>query len=148
QVRRQQLEKFYDRYLDALDRVRLSPATSDFSTAKKWFGKAGAATDGIMAKDLTAKYASGKRDAMVKIKPQRTADCVVGGFRYASKQKIVGSLLLGLYDEAGLLNHIGYCSGLSGKMKVELTPKLEKLIEPPGFTGSAPGGPSRWSTER
>jgi ATP-dependent DNA ligase len=101
-----------------------------------------------MAKDLTAAYASGKRDAMVKIKPTRTADCVVGGFRYASKQKVVGSLLLGLYDDAGLLNHIGFCSGLTAKQRAEFTPKLEALIQAPGFTGSAPGGPSRWSTER
>jgi ATP-dependent DNA ligase len=56
--------------------------------------------------------------------------------------------VLGLYDNAGLLNHIGFCSGLKTDMKTELTPQLEKLIAPPGFTGSAPGGPSRWSTER
>src|SRR5690606_5635389 len=65
-----------------------------------------------------------------------------------SSQKVVGSLLLGLYDDSGLLNHIGYCSAFTAAMKKEMTPKLEALIKPPGFTGSAPGGPSRWSTER
>ena len=74
-----------------------------------------------MAKKLTAAYASGKRDAMVKIKPIRTADCVVGGFRYASKGKVVGSLLLGLYDDAGLLHHVGFCSGLKAKERPALT---------------------------
>ncbi|MBV9085263.1 MAG: ATP-dependent DNA ligase, partial [Acidobacteriaceae bacterium] len=89
-----------------------------------------------------------ERNAMVKIKNLRTADCVVGGFRYGSKNKLVGSLLLGLYDDAGLLNHVGFTSAIASAEKPELTKELEALIEPPGFTGSAPGGPSRWSTER
>ena len=66
--------------------------------ARKWFGQVGASLDGIMAKQRDAAYASGERHAMVKIKPRRTADCVVGGFRYAEKERVVGSLLLGLYD--------------------------------------------------
>ena len=69
-------------------------------------------------------------------------------FRYADKKKVVGSLLLGLYDDAGLLNHVGFTSAIAAKERDALTAKLEKLIEPPGFTGSAPGGPSRWNTER
>jgi len=85
---------------------------------------------------------------MQKIKLLRTADCVVVGFRYASKGKALGSLLLGLYNSEGVLDHIGFCSGLSAALKKELLPKLEAMIEPPGFTGQAPGGPSRWSTER
>jgi ATP-dependent DNA ligase len=85
---------------------------------------------------------------MVKVKRRRTADCVVGGFRYATGSGIVGSLLLGLYDSAGRLNHVGYTSSLSLADRRALTPKLEALIEPPGFTGDAPGGPSRWSNER
>src|SRR5690606_933089 len=124
------------------------PATPDYDLAARWFGAAGAATDGIMAKKLEEPYRTGTRDGMVKVKPTRTADCVVGGFRYASSQKVVGSLLLGLYDDSGLLNHIGYCSAFTAAMKKEMIPKLEALIKPPGFTGSAPGGPSRWSTER
>ncbi len=85
---------------------------------------------------------------MVKIKPRRSVDCVVGGFRYASKGGLVGSLLLGLYGEDGLLNHVGFTAAIKEAERVALTRKLEKLIQPPGFTGQAPGGPSRWSTER
>ncbi|HEX6546485.1 MAG TPA: ATP-dependent DNA ligase, partial [Bryobacteraceae bacterium] len=78
----------------------------------------------------------------------RSADCVVGGFRYATGKPIVGSLLLGLYDTNGLLNHVGFTSGFAAIDRKDLTVKLKGLIEPPGFTGQAPGGPSRWSTER
>jgi ATP-dependent DNA ligase len=84
---------------------------------------------------------------MLKIKNLRTADCVVGGFRYATKGKQVASLLLGLYDNAGLLHHVGFTSGLANTDKVALTNKLEALVAPPGFTGAAPGGPSRWSKD-
>jgi len=146
--RRAELEKFFEKMLKPIGGFQLSDAATDVATARKWFRGAGRSTDGIMAKRLHAAYDSGHRDAMVKIKPIRTADCVVGGFRYGSKEKVVGSLLLGLYDEAGLLNHVGFCSGLTAKMRQELTPKLQGLIEAPGFTGSAPGGPSRWTTER
>lgn len=75
-------------------------------------------------------------------------DCVVGGFRYNEGKKTVGSLLLGLYDDRGLLNHIGFTSSLKSEEKKALTRRLEKLIAPPGFTGDKPGGPSRWSTKR
>jgi ATP-dependent DNA ligase len=85
---------------------------------------------------------------MVKVKQQRTADCVVGGFRYAAKQREVGSLLLGLYDGAGLLHHVGFTSAIKAQDRAALTDQLEALIAPPGFTGNAPGGPSRWATER
>jgi ATP-dependent DNA ligase len=85
---------------------------------------------------------------MVKIKPRRTADCVVGGFRYAEKKQVVGSLLLGLYDDEGLLHHVGFCSGLKTAERPALTKKLEELAGGTGFTGKAPGGPSRWSTKR
>jgi ATP-dependent DNA ligase len=85
---------------------------------------------------------------MLKVKQVRTADCVVGGFRYASAGREVGSLLLGLYDDAGLLNHVGFTSSIAASDKAALTKQLEALVEPPGFTGKAPGGPSRWSTSR
>jgi len=85
---------------------------------------------------------------MQKVKLMRTADCVVGGFRYGTGSKTVGSLLLGLYDKEGLLQHVGFCSTIKASDRPELTKRLEALIEPPGFTGRAPGGPSRWSTER
>jgi ATP-dependent DNA ligase len=103
----------------------------------------------VIAKNRQSSYESGERTgAFRKIKNLRTADCVVGGFRYASAGKVVGSLLLGLYDEAGLLHHVGFTSAIAKADKKELTAKLEEIVEPPGFTGSAPGGPSRWSTER
>jgi ATP-dependent DNA ligase len=146
--RRSMLEDFVAKNGDAGGTIQISPATRDYATAQRWFGAAGAATDGIMAKLLDEPYDSGTREGMVKVKPIRTADCVVGGFRYAAKGKIVGSLLLGLYDDKGLLNHIGFCSGMTDAMRREITPKLEKLIKAPGFTGSAPGGPSRWSNGR
>jgi ATP-dependent DNA ligase len=85
---------------------------------------------------------------MQKMKNMRTAECVVGGFRYASKGKVIGSLLLGLYDEGGLLHHVGFTSNIPNADKPAVTTMVEKLIQPPGFTGQAPGGPSRWSTER
>jgi DNA ligase D-like protein (predicted 3'-phosphoesterase) len=76
------------------------------------------------------------------------ADCVVGGFRYETGRRQVGSLLLGLYGKDGLLHHVGFTSALADSDKPALTKRLEKLVAPPGFTGDAPGGPSRWSTAR
>jgi ATP-dependent DNA ligase len=78
----------------------------------------------------------------------RSADCVVGGFRYNEGKPLVGSLLLGLYDDDGLLHHFGFTSAIKQRDKAALTKKLKPLIAPPGFTGNAPGGPSRWSTKR
>jgi ATP-dependent DNA ligase len=131
---------------------RLSPATTSHATAKKWLAEAGGGFDGVIAKRLDLPYQSGNRDGMQKIKNFRSADCVIGGFRYATNRldnrKVVGSLLLGLYDGAGLLHHVGFTSAIKRDQKPTLTAKLEALIGPPGFTGNAPGGPSRWSTER
>lgn len=146
--RRDALERFAAKFFHGNERIRLSPRTRDFDTAKLWFKRMAGPLDGIVAKRLDKPYESGERGAMLKIKNLRTADCVVGGFRYATKGKVVGSLLLGLYDDAGLLNHVGFTSGLPAAEKPLLTKKLEALIQPPGFTGAAPGGPSRWSTER
>jgi ATP-dependent DNA ligase len=127
--------------------VILSPASRQIAKAREWLaGRAG--TDGVMAKRLDLGYATGERTAMDKIKRKRTADCVVGGFRYASKERIVGSLLLGLYDEAGVLHHVGFTSSLQRRERERITPLLEKLGGGTGFTGRSPGGPSRWSTER
>jgi ATP-dependent DNA ligase len=147
-VRRKHLESFAKKYFKDEDRITLSPATTSYADAKRWFGEVGAALDGIIAKRTDMPYQSGNREGMVKIKNIRTADCVVGGFRYAEKAKVIGSLLLGLYDDAGKLNHVGFCSSFKASERKALTKKLEKLIEPPGFTGAAPGGPSRWSTKR
>ena len=143
--RRKHLENFYRK--NAVPGLELSPMTCDRDVALDWLQRSGGALDGVIAKRSDQDYRSGER-AMIKVKQQRTADCVVGGFRYAEKKKEVGSLLLGLYDDAGLLNHVGFTSAIAAKERPVLTRKLEKLIEPPGFTGDAPGGPSRWNTER
>jgi ATP-dependent DNA ligase len=146
--RRPKLEAFAGRFLPARGRIALSRATRSAATGRRWLADGGGDLDGVIAKRLTLPYRSGERDGMVKVKRHRTADCVVGGFRYASKGRSVGSLLLGLYDEEGLLNHVGFTSSLRADQRKGLTERLERLIEPPGFTGRAPGGPSRWSTER
>jgi ATP-dependent DNA ligase len=146
QERRAALERFAERYFEGA--IQLSPATGDRAAAQRWLRTGGGPLDGVIAKRVDLPYQSGERAGMVKVKNLRSADCVVGGFRYAEKKKVAGSLLLGLYDEAGLLQHVGFCSGLKSAEKPALTKKLESLIEPPGFTGKAPGGPSRWSTER
>lgn len=143
--RRAALELFHARV--GRDDVRLSPRTLDRAEAEGWLASAGAALDGVIAKRCDQSYAPGER-AMLKVKQMRTADCVVGGFRYAAKGRVVGSLLLGLYDSAGKLNHVGFTSAIPAEEKAALTARLEALVEPPGFTGRAPGGPSRWSTER
>ncbi len=146
--RRPRLEKFAAKNFKDCERIRLSPATPKLSTAQNWFKKVGGNLDGVIAKRLEAAYASGERTAMVKIKNIRTADCVVGGFRYATGSKLIGSLLLGLYDDAGLLHHVGFTSAFKSSERKALTKEFEALRKPPGFTGNAPGGSSRWSTER
>jgi ATP-dependent DNA ligase len=143
--RRSALELFHSRM--GRDDLRLSPRTLDRAEAEGWLASAGAALDGVIAKPCTGPYSPGER-AMLKVKQMRTADCVVGGFRYAAKGRLVGSLLLGLYDGQGRLNHVGFTSAIPSEEKEALTAQLEALIETPGFTGRAPGGPSRWSTER
>lgn len=147
-ARRKLLEDFARKYLRGQKRIRLSPATTRLADAKKWLRQVGATLDGIIAKRRDLPYQSGKRTGMQKIKNFRSADCVVGGFRYNEGKKTVGSLLLGLYDERGLLNHVGFTSSLKADDKPALTAQLEKLVAPPGFTGDKPGGPSRWSTDR
>lgn len=129
-------------------RLRLSPATVRRPEAVRWLARAGGGElDGVVAKRLDEPYRAGER-AMLKIKCLRTADCVVGGFRYATGSREVGSLLLGLYNDEGLLDHVGFTSGISDSERPSLTKRLEKLRGGHGFTGDAPGGPSRWSTER
>jgi ATP-dependent DNA ligase len=146
--RRPALEAFVAAEVPTKLRIRLSPATTKMVTVRRWFRSVGGGLDGVIAKQLDIPYQSGNRDGMQKMKSMRTAECVVGGFRYASKGKVVGSLLLGLYDDGGLLHHVGFTSNIPNPDKPAITKQLEKLIEPPGFTGQAPGGPSRWSTER
>ena len=94
---------------------RLSPASLKLSDAEGWLESAGGGSDGVIAKRLDLAYQAGTREGMQKIKRYRTADCVIGGFRYAEKKqvgrKVVGSLLFGLYDNDGLLHHVGFSSG-------------------------------------
>jgi ATP-dependent DNA ligase len=150
--RRPALEAFAKAQFKASTTFRLSPVTASYAVAKKWLAQAGGGSDGVIAKRLDLPYQAGNRDGMQKVKRFRSCDCVVGGFRYASNRlggkKVVGSLLLGLYDDGGLLHHVGFTSAIKRDEKSALTHKLEALIAPPGFTGNAPGGPSRWSTER
>jgi ATP-dependent DNA ligase len=143
--RREKLEQFFRKNKGAA--LQLSPMTCDRDVAIGWLQRSGGALDGVIAKRSDQDYRSGER-AMIKVKQQRTADCVVGGFRYAEGKKEVGSLLLGLYDDQALLDHVGFTSAIPAKERPRLTKDLEALIEPPGFTGSAPGGPSRWNTAR
>jgi ATP-dependent DNA ligase len=146
--RRAALEAFVAAEVPKALRVRLSPATTKMVTVKRWFRSVGGGLDGVVAKQLDLAYQSGTREGMQKMKSMRTAECVVGGFRYASKGKLVGSLLLGLYDDGGLLHHVGFTSNIPNDDKPAITKQLEKLVKAPGFTGQAPGGPSRWSTAR
>jgi ATP-dependent DNA ligase len=147
--RRPLLEKFARKYFKAGGDIRLSPATTKLTAARRWFGAAGAHLDGIVAKRLDLEYRSGTRDGMQKVKHRRTADCVVGGFRYlAADTKQVGSLLLGLYDDEGLLNHVGFTSSFNAADRKKISEIVTPLEGKPGFTGRAPGGPSRWSTRR
>src|SRR3954454_9652259 len=150
--RRPALEAFAGTQFKSQTTFRLSSATAGYATAKKWLAQAGGGFDGVIAKRLDLPYQSGNRDGMQKIKNFRSADCVIGGFRYATNRldgkKVVGSLLLGLYDAANLPQHVGFTSGIKREQKPALTARLEALIAKPGFTGNAPGGPSRWSTKR
>jgi ATP-dependent DNA ligase len=146
-LRRKMLESFSASYFKGKSTIRLSPKTTDLALARKWFHM-GIALDGVVAKRTDLPYESGNRSGMRKIKRLRTADCVVGGFRYLEKKPLVGSLLLGLYNDAGELDHVGFTSSIQQKDRPSLTQKLVRLIKPPGFTGKSPGGPSRWSTKR
>jgi ATP-dependent DNA ligase len=129
-------------------RFLISPATTDSAAAQAWLRDAGrGATDGVVAKELARPYEPGER-RMIKVKQLRTADCVVGGFRYESNSREVGSLLLGLYNAQGRLDHVGFTATITEEERPGLTMRLAALREAPGFTGKAPGGPSRWITER
>jgi ATP-dependent DNA ligase len=146
--RRRALESFVRKYCRGAKRIRLSPTTTKLGDANGWLKRAGPSLDGVIAKRRDLPYRPGDRTGMQKIKNYRSADCVVGGFRYNEGKPLVGSLLLGLYDDDGLLHHVGFTSAIRQQDKPALTKKLKPLIAPPGFTGNAPGGPSRWSTKR
>jgi ATP-dependent DNA ligase len=147
-ARRSALDDFVRKYARSSRRIRLSPMTTRLADAKSWLRRVGASLDGVIAKRRDLPYRSGERTGMRKVKNYRSADCVVGGFRYNEGKPLVGSLLLGLYDDRGLLQHVGFTSSIRRADKPALTRILQGLIAPPGFTGNAPGGPSRWSTTR
>ena len=145
--RRPLLEKFIRSKVRKGAPLRLSPATRRRAQAERWLTHPSPATDGVIAKSLHLPYESGPRTGGEKIKRIRTADCVVGGFRWSSAGGTIGSLLLGLYSK-GKLDHVGFTSSFSDEERRALVKKLKPLIKPPGFTGKSPGGPSRWSTSR
>ena len=146
--RRARLEDFFERVADD-SLVRLSPATTDRKLAVEWFEKFGAAgLDGVMAKLMDQPYHSGDREAMVKVKHLKTADCVVGGYRYGEGTRLIGSLLLGLYDAGGNLVFIGHTSAFNKKERTDLKAIVEPLRGDNPFSIRVPGGPSRWSSER
>ena len=150
-TRRQQLEAFAARCFPKT-LFRLSPASTRLQDARKWLKSAGGGSDGIIAKRLDLPYQAGNREGMQKIKRHRSADCVIGGFRYGERpvagRKVVGSLLLGLYDDQGILHHVGFTAALEADEKPALTQRLEGMVARSSFTGNTPGGPSRWSTKR
>jgi len=141
--RRERLERFMRQA--AGPRLCLSPATADGGIAAEWFERSGRALDGVVVKRLNAPYQPGER-AMVKVKQQRTADCVVGGYRKGKNG--VGSLLLGLHDSAGKLDYVGFTSSFSDADRAALSKKLAGDVGPSPFTGGSPGGASRWSNGR
>jgi len=127
--RRKKLDAFAAKHLRPGAQVRLSPATDDLRAAKKWFASAGRNLDGVIAKRCDADYRGGDRTGMVKVKNMRTAECVVAGFRYGSKDtKTLGSLLLGLYDDESKLQHVGVVGAFTASRRAELVDELEPLM--------------------
>lgn len=139
--------------------VHLAPATTDAALAAEWFDRyEGAGLDGIVAKPPTSQYRQNER-VMFKIKHERTADCVVAGYRYHKSGPVVGSLLLGLYDAQGALQHVGVSAAFPMKQRAALVEELEPLRmtsaeghpwaswtdEAAHETARLPGAPSRWS---
>ena len=146
-----------ERLISRIDGVRepayVTPATFDRAEAQRWFETfEGAGLDGVIAKRLDQPYVPGAR-AMLKIKHLREADCVVGGFRWykGSEGKAIGSLLLGLYDDQGVLHHVGHTSSFKADEKRALVDTLSPYIsgEDVGFgAGRTPGEPSRWTGKK
>jgi ATP-dependent DNA ligase len=139
--------------------VHVAPATLELELAEQWFRVyEGAGLDGVMAKPLDRPYRPDQR-LMVKVKHERTADCVVAGYREHKSGPVVGSLLLGLYDRAGQLQHVGVCASFPMRRREQLVQELAPLRMPTAAghpwadwanedahaTARMPGGPSRWS---
>ena len=139
--RRSALEAFHRRA--GPHDMLLSPRSLSRADADHWLAAAGGALDGVIAKRLDEPYRGGER-AMLKVKQLRTADCVVGGYR-KGEGGTVASLLLGLFDAEGRLDHVGFTSAFPAAERAALAALVEPVEGPPGFTGDAPGGPSRWN---
>jgi len=144
--------------------VHLTPMTSDPATAADWFARfEGAGLDGIVAKHVDLPYRENQRN-MIKVKHERTADCVVAGFRWHKSGGVVGSLLLGLYDDSGTLHHVGVASSFTAARQRELVDELaphrpssleghpwqgwSSPEEHEGDSGRKPGAPSRWNAKK
>jgi ATP-dependent DNA ligase len=127
-------------------RIELSPVSRDYAQAERWLAGGMAWFDGVVAKKISAQYRFGERDAVVKIKRLYTADCVVGGFRLAKDGKTIASLLLGLYDDAGLLHLVGFVGAMNAAERVRAAELLKPLVQSVSFTGAQPGGVSRWGS--
>ncbi|HEX5275593.1 MAG TPA: ATP-dependent DNA ligase [Candidatus Rubrimentiphilum sp.] len=144
--RRKHLEDFAARHFKRNRSLSLSPATAGIETAREWLTGGLAHFDGVIAKKLQEPYHFGDRNAVVKIKREYTADCVVGGFRLAKDGKTIASLLLGLYDDGGLLHLVGFVGSMSAAERTRAAELLKPLAGGSGFTGAQPGGPSRWGS--
>lgn len=145
--RRATLARFVARHFSEHGVVQLSPCTADRDVAEAWLsGHAG--TDGVIAKRLDRPYAPGDRATMQKIKRMRTADCVVGGFRYATRGTLVSSLLLGLFDDDGLLHHCGFTASFTAGERELVTRTIERYAGGAGFSGRTPEAHSRWIGDR
>ena len=152
--RRSRLEPLLD---GPFRHLRMTPATTDPEEARRWLELARGGIDGVIAKDPSLPYAPGKR-AMVKTKLERTADCVVGAFRWHQDEPTVGSLLLGLYDDEGSLRHVGLAASFSAARRRDLTEAVRPYIADLGGhpwehgfnigggpVGRLPGAASRWA---
>ncbi|MFT3839489.1 MAG: ATP-dependent DNA ligase [Myxococcaceae bacterium] len=128
------------------DDLFLTPETADPAIARQWWEQfEGAGLDGVIARRTELPYVPGER-VMVKVKHGRTADCVVGGYRDGKTPGTVGALLLGMYDENGVLHHVGHTSSFTQKQKRELKETLKPYEGGESFgLGRTPGAPSRWS---
>jgi ATP-dependent DNA ligase len=141
--------------------IHLTPTTTDEAVARDWFSRfEGAGLDGVVAKRLDQAYRENER-VMMKVKHERTADCVVAGFRWHKSGPIVGSLLLGLFDEAGVLHHVGVTASFTMARRRELVDELAphrtsdltghpwaSWAAPETADGRTPGAPSRWNAKK
>jgi ATP-dependent DNA ligase len=129
-------------------RFRLSPVSREVAQAERWLDRLEqAGLDGVVAKRLGVPYLPGSREGVVKVKPYRTADCVIVGFRWSEKADgRISTLLLGLYADDGSLDFVGHCSGFPAPVRRELEATLPTMLEPGHLSDKRiPGGQSRWS---